>query len=156
MTDTFPQSSYMILQTRTSHHKIISIGVVFSYNFFLFSSHTLCKLMDANQRIDKPSTILQLIKSVKGKELLTCRNYSNSLICRPSGSFSPEVACCTSYSPETGCCESFSPEVACCGSFSPEVACCGSLSLEVACCESFSPEVICCSSFYSSLWWLNY
>ena len=33
----------MILQTRTSHHKIVSIGVVFvSYNSsFLFSSHTL-------------------------------------------------------------------------------------------------------------------
>ena len=41
--DTFPHSPYMILQTCTSHHKIVSIGVVFfSYNSsFLFSSHTL-------------------------------------------------------------------------------------------------------------------
>ena len=38
--DTSPRSSYMILQTHTFYHKIISIGIVFSYNY-LFSSHTL-------------------------------------------------------------------------------------------------------------------
>ena len=38
----FPYSSYIILQTRNSHHKIDSIGSVFSYDSsFLFSSHAL-------------------------------------------------------------------------------------------------------------------
>ena len=42
--DISPHSSYMVLQTRTSYHKTISVGIISfsnSYNFFLFSSHTL-------------------------------------------------------------------------------------------------------------------
>ena len=41
--DRFPHSSYLTLQTCTSHHKTVSIGIVFSYSnsSFLFSLHIL-------------------------------------------------------------------------------------------------------------------